>query len=132
MAYGRYGQHDQSYIADSIADLADLPKSNMGSTCWVIATAEKYMVNSQGEWIRQTLSTNGSSVIIPGGNGETIDLSAYATIVYSDKEDARLKQHSDARDDAIVDSIDDTVASAVEEAVANIETDPKWDTIPSL
>lgn len=72
MAFQRYGQHDQSYICDDIADLAKLPKANMGSTCYVIATAEKYMINSRGEWILYQSSMNG------GGTGSA----KYATIEY--------------------------------------------------
>ena len=60
MAYQRRGQHDQSLICDTVEDLKKLPRCNMGSTCYVIETAESYMANSMGQWVRQTRSTNGS------------------------------------------------------------------------
>ena len=74
MAYARYGQHDKSFICDDVEDLAALPYASIGSTCWVIANASKYMVNSRGEWIRQTYGNEST----PGG-GSDIDLSKYAT-----------------------------------------------------
>jgi hypothetical protein len=49
MAYQRFNQNDSSWIVDSIADLVTLPASGMGSTCYVIENASKYMVNSKGE-----------------------------------------------------------------------------------
>ena len=54
MAYQRYGQHDKSYICDTFADLKDIkdPNCSMGSTCFVIDEAVKYMINSKGEWIK--------------------------------------------------------------------------------
>lgn len=74
MAFQKYGQHDQSFICDELADLAKLPKANMGSTCYVIATAEKYMINSKGEWILQTVkSSSGGSGSGGSGEGEGSD-----------------------------------------------------------
>lgn len=60
----RRGQHDQLLICDTIEDLRTATNISMGSTCYVIATAETYMANSTGQWVRQTLSTNG------GGSSE--------------------------------------------------------------
>lgn len=60
----RKGQHDQFLICDTIEDLRTTANVSMGSTCYVIATAETYMANSSGQWVRQTLSTNG------GGSSE--------------------------------------------------------------
>ena len=73
MAYTRYGQHDKSFICDDVEDLKILPYASMGSTCYVIANASKYMVNSRGEWVRQTYGNEA------GPGGEDIDLSKYAT-----------------------------------------------------
>ena len=146
MAFQRYGQHDHSFIADTVEDLAKLPRVNMGSTCWVIATAEKYMINSQGEWILQTVSTNTQT---PGaGEGTTppdVDLSDYATIAYSDEQDRLLKVYSDEQDELTLQLADEHVAQAIGEdgelrdAVVNtiIETIEEeklatWDTIPSF
>ena len=42
MAFQKMGLQDKIYIADSLEDLIKLPNSSMGSTCWVIETAEKY------------------------------------------------------------------------------------------
>ena len=74
MAYARYGQHDKSFICDDVEDLATLPYASIGSTCWVIANASKYMVNSRGEWIRQTYGNESTPE-----SGSDIDLSKYAT-----------------------------------------------------
>ena len=73
MAYQKFGHHDSSYIADTIEDLKELPLASMGSTCYVISNATKYIVNSKGEWIAQY--TNSGS----GSGGAMPDLSNYAT-----------------------------------------------------
>ena len=90
MAYARYGQHDKSFICDDVEDLATLPFATMGSTCWVIANASKYMVNSRGEWVRQTYG-DGTT---PGGSGSNIDLSSYATIEYVDEEIDNIEEEN--------------------------------------
>ena len=46
----QYGVNE--YVCDTVDDLAYLPRCNMGSTAVVIATAEVYMKNSQGEWVK--------------------------------------------------------------------------------
>ena len=76
MSYARYGQHDKSYIADSVADLKEIndPNCTMGSTCFVISEACKYMMNSRGEWIRQAPPAT------------TTDLTGYATEKYVDEK----------------------------------------------
>jgi hypothetical protein len=62
MAYQKYGQHDSAYVADSPEDLNNLPQCSMGSTCYIISNATKYMINSEGEWIPQNMpiSADGS------------------------------------------------------------------------
>ena len=72
MAYQKYGHHDSAYVADTIEDLKDLPNASMGSTCYVISNATKYMINSSGEWIAQY--TNAGT-----GGGAIPDLSNYVT-----------------------------------------------------
>lgn len=62
MAVQRKGQHDMNLVADSIQDLLTMPVASMGSTVYVIETAEKYMANSKGQWVRQTMSTNNNGV----------------------------------------------------------------------
>lgn len=89
MAYQKKGVQDKTYIADYKSDLASIPSVSMGSTCWVIETAEKYMANSKGEWVLQTISTNGHG---SGGGGGDIDLSKYATIEYSDSKDEDIME----------------------------------------
>ena len=42
MAYQKKGVQDKTYIADYKSDLASIPSVSMGSTCWVIETAEKF------------------------------------------------------------------------------------------
>lgn len=107
MAFQKMGLQDKIYIADSLEDLIKLPNSSMGSTCWVIETAEKYMVNSKSEWILQTLSTNGKGdhpTVTPGGE---IDLSKYATKAEVNKKDEEIISHSNTMDEIILDKIDD-------------------------
>jgi hypothetical protein len=53
MAYQRYSPTgDKHYIADVVADLADLPIGSMGDTCSVIENGGLYTRNSKNEWIR--------------------------------------------------------------------------------
>lgn len=85
MAFQRYGQHDQSYICDTLEDLNALPVLNMGSTCYVISEAAKYMINSKGEWINQTAVSGNSS-----SSGSSIDLTGYATEEYVDNAVAAI------------------------------------------
>ena len=91
MAYQKFGHHDSSFIADTIDDLKDLPKnSSMGSTCYVISNATKYMVNSKGDWIAQYINTNG---------GMMPDLSNYVTKDMLEK----LEQLIDTKQDLLID-----------------------------
>ena len=126
MSVQKYGQHDYAYIADDLEDLAALPSLNMGSTCYVIATAEKYMVNSQGQWILQTASTQPE-----------IDLSEYATIAYSDAKDEELLQNTDEHiavmiqegNTDLVSALTSHTTNIVQEAVEKGETNPTWETL---
>lgn len=81
MAYQRYGQHDKAYIADTKDDLVEIkdPNCSMGSTCFVIDEACKYMKNSKGEWIKQAASAPST-----GSSSASPDLSLYAKISYVD------------------------------------------------
>ena len=47
-------QYDvNEYVIDTPADLTDLPQDcKMGSTAFVISTAELYMKNSSDEWVK--------------------------------------------------------------------------------
>lgn len=46
-AYGKV-----SYVADTAADIANLPKTDKpGSTCFVIATSDVYMLNTKQKWV---------------------------------------------------------------------------------
>lgn len=100
MAYARYGQHDKSFVCDGIEDLKNLPFATIGSTCYVIENASKYMVNSKGEWIRQTY---GDMINPEGGN---IDLSKYATVQYVDDEISKLSKNMDAKFEETHEKID--------------------------
>lgn len=54
----------QEYYLDTPSDLTDLIKINSdapGSTATVISTGEKYIQNSQGQWILQPAKTSGGS-----------------------------------------------------------------------
>ena len=111
MAFQKRGQQDKAYVADYVADLKNVPAGNMGSTCWVIETAEKYMANSKGEWVLQTLSTNGNGT---GGGGASGDPGDYVTVgefnrVISDMKniDKEIVAQSNAQDEALLDRIDD-------------------------
>ena len=61
MAFQRRGQHDQAFIADTRAELEQLKNLNMGSSCFVIEEAAKYIMNSKGEWVRQRSTQPKSS-----------------------------------------------------------------------
>ena len=93
MAYARYGQHDKSFICDDVEDLKNLPFATIGSTCYVIANASKYIINSKGEWVRQTYG----DINVPEGGGSDIDLSKYATIEYVDREIDNLETNTDIK-----------------------------------
>lgn len=42
----------KEYILDSADDLQDLPVDcPMGSSAFIIATSQTYMINSSGEWV---------------------------------------------------------------------------------
>lgn len=52
MAFQRYAPSmDRHYIADTIADLENVPFQSMGDTCKVIENGKEYVANSKGEWI---------------------------------------------------------------------------------
>ena len=72
MAYQRYSPTgDKHYIADAVADLADLPIGSMGDTCSVIENGGLYTRNSKNEWIRTDIPTANIEQ-------EAIDMSKYA------------------------------------------------------
>ena len=74
MAYQKKGQQDKSFIADTLADLEKIPICSMGSTCYIIETSEKYMINSEGKWILQVSGSNKNPTIIDGSaDGGNID-----------------------------------------------------------
>ena len=91
MAFQKYGQHDSAYVADSPEDLKDLPlNSSMGSTCYVISNATKYMVNSKGEWIPQNIPVNADG---------SIDISNFVTKT----ELEQIKQMINTKQDVLID-----------------------------
>ena len=92
MAYQKKGQQDKAYIADSLEDLDKIPLCGMGSTVWVIETAEKYMINSKGEWILQTISTNSTQ--------------QYATVEQMREMGKTIVRYSDSKDKEILKEID--------------------------
>lgn len=75
---------DVQFICDTKSDLALLPYSSMGSTCYVIDESATYMCNSKQEWIKQNPDGNG-------GNSEQINLDNYYT---KDEIDQRLELES--------------------------------------
>ena len=42
----------KEFVCDTVEDLQTLPQCKMGSTAFVIATSEIYMINSKGEWVK--------------------------------------------------------------------------------
>ena len=73
MAYSKYSPSaDRHYMADTVADLVDLPWHSMGDTCYVIENGKTYHVNSKHEWIcgEDKVDSNAQ---------ETLDLSNYVT-----------------------------------------------------
>lgn len=73
MAYQRYSPAgDKHYIADAVADLADLPIGSMGDTCSVIENGGLYTRNSKNEWIR-------TDIPMANVEQEAIDMSGYVT-----------------------------------------------------
>jgi hypothetical protein len=42
----------KEFVCDAVEDLATLPQCKIGSTAFVIATSEIYMINSKGEWVK--------------------------------------------------------------------------------
>jgi hypothetical protein len=73
MAYQRYSPAgDKHYIADAVADLADLPIGSMGDTCSVIENGGLYTRNSKNEWIR-------TDIPMASVEQEAIDMSGYVT-----------------------------------------------------
>ena len=90
MAYQKYGQHDSSYVADSPEDLNNLPQCSMGSTCYIISNATKYMVNSKNEWIPQNVPVNADG---------TIDISNFVTKT----ELEQIKQMINEKQDILID-----------------------------
>lgn len=116
----KYGQHDTTFIADTVDDLKNIPVVSMGSTCYIIETSDKYMVNSSGEWVLQTEAVESGPVVMP--DGTTIDLSAYATIQYSDAQDSVLKTYIDTQDAALLASTDAHIAEAVTKEGTTLKT----------
>ena len=74
MGFQRYAPHtDAHYIADTVADLNNLPSGSMGDTCSVIENGGLYTRNSKDEWIR-------TDIPITSTEQEVVDMSNYVTI----------------------------------------------------
>lgn len=88
MAYSKYNpKSDRHYIADTIADLAELPWHSMGDTCYVIEDGKTYTANSKKEWVAPV----SESVV----EGEAIDMSQYVTVDMLTKYDEALAAAAD-------------------------------------
>ena len=50
---GKVQYNQDEWVVDTLQDLETIPKerSNMGNTAFVIATAQVFMLNSEGEWV---------------------------------------------------------------------------------
>lgn len=83
MSFQKYEQYGKirslEYIADTVVDLADLPKATMGSTCYVIENATNYMCNSKNEWIPQNKPVDNNSGGTVNPDSGSVDLSNYMT-----------------------------------------------------
>lgn len=89
--YEQYGKiRSLEFIADEVADLEQLPKVAMGSTCYVIENSVTYMSNSKHEWIPQRTPSIGGG----GGDegGGSTDLSNYYTKAEMDNKIEELKE----------------------------------------
>lgn len=42
----------KEYVADTPEDIKDIPPCAMGSTLFVISTAELYVMNSENTWVK--------------------------------------------------------------------------------
>lgn len=42
----------KEFVCDTIDDLNELPECSMGSTAFIIADSEVYMINSSKEWVK--------------------------------------------------------------------------------
>lgn len=60
------------FVSDTVEDLNDLPKCQMGSICFVISTNEKYMLDGAEKWTLVKNSNSGSS---GGGDASETDMS---------------------------------------------------------
>ena len=64
----------KSFVLDTTEDVNSLPTNvEMGSSAYVIATGDKYLLNSEKQWIKQPKSAGGSGggeddIIILNGN----------------------------------------------------------------
>lgn len=124
MAYQRFNQNDMSFIADTKEDLKTLPKCSMGSTCYIIDEARKYMMNSKGEWIPQEPGTNNNT---GGGNsdsgGNNVDLEGYLTEeeakeIFLTKEDFDKEKEIDLiKKYKVIPKIDGTIIDYREEEI---------------
>lgn len=108
MAIQKRGQQDKAWIADNISDLNNIPFSSMGSTCWVIETAEKYMLNSEGKWILQTLSTNGKGGIVDGDPNNYVTIAQMNKVIQDMKAvDEGIIEYSNTQDQIILNKINE-------------------------
>lgn len=104
MAYQRYSPAgDKHYIADTVADLTDLPIGSMGDTCSVIENGGLYTRNSKNEWIRTD---------IPAANieQEAIDMSNYVT---TDMLTKAIEEANHVKADALTDYVTSEVLAAM-------------------
>lgn len=79
MAYQKFNQNDEMFIADGVVDLEALPSCSMGSTCYVIEDATTYMRNSKGEWIAQDQAAGSNDEDETPSPTPEVDLSGYVT-----------------------------------------------------
>ena len=104
MGFQRYAPHtDVHYIADTVADLNDLPNGSMGDTCSVIENGGLYTRNSKDEWIRTDIPTASTTQ-------ETVDMSNYVT---TDMLAKAIEDANHAKADALADYVTNEALAAM-------------------
>lgn len=80
----------REYVVDTISDIASLPSSDpFGSTALVIATGEKYIKNSSGNYVAVQSSSGGNSGSSGSNSGDGVFI-VQGVLDYDDQEQADL------------------------------------------
>lgn len=113
-----------AYLCDTKNDLKNIPEVELGAECYVIKEACKYLLMSNGEWVRQ-----GSAA----GAAPEVDLTGYATEDYvNSKSDEILTDSKKYTDDKISEiKIPSTSNFVKKEDLQNYATDVELELVKS-